>query len=609
MMEEKQREIVREELERVLASPRLAGTPRLAGFLRLVVEMSLDGREEEIKEYLIGTEVYRRGVNFDPKVDSIVRVEAYRLRARLEEYYGGLESPPAVRIELTKGTYVPRFHFQRNDSAAPIAEPLATAPATRRRWLAWAGAGTLGAAGAGGWLYWRGGATQSAAIHLHSSGGEASPAGAFRLRLAHQLGRLLPHVELSAAENIHELRAGDGLHSAVTSYALILCGEATEEGRRFCVAAEAGATATEITTQATLAEHERSGLEAAAGQLARQIASAVRQAGSWDRQISAAARRDYLEVIGAFRRGRDSLLLTSQERETPWPLDEILQGIARLQAVAKAHPRFAAAWAQQAWLCSLASSYDRNLFDRAAEAARRALEIDARVWKAHFNLGYVQFFHQQRFREAAESIGRAMALAPLRLEIVRYYADSLAIAGRAAEAWETLRILLTVIPRHRLARLAAAALAYHRHDFSGMLQLAETTMTLEPGLAAARWQRALAREQLGNWKDAEQDLREVLREHPDDRRSAAALAHLLAAQSRRSEAWRLAESSGLSRSPYLRALIHAGGGETAQALDALRQSLNIRESGVPYFAADPRFAALRETVGGRQLLTEMLGDS
>lgn len=150
MMEEKQREIVREELQRVLASPRLSATPRLAGFLRLVVEMSLDGREEEIKEYLIGTEVYRRGVHFDPKVDSIVRVEAYRLRGRLEEYYAGLESPPAVRIELTKGTYVPRFHFQRNDSAAPIAEPLATAPATRRRWLAWAGAGALGAAGAGG---------------------------------------------------------------------------------------------------------------------------------------------------------------------------------------------------------------------------------------------------------------------------------------------------------------------------------------------------------------------------------------------------------------------------------------------------------------------------
>lgn len=605
-MQERQQLLVREELGRILQTPALSGASRLAAFLRLVVEMALEGRGNEIKEYVIGTEVYQRGESFDPKLDSIVRVEAYRLRSRLERYYGAAGDPPEVRIELPKGSYVPRFHFRTEADSSKSATALPPAPAaTRRRWLAGIGAGAL-AAGAGSWLYWRRIQPEEAVIHLHAAGGEASPAGAFRLKLAHQLGRLLPSVELSAAENIQELRAGDGAHPAAAAYALVLCGEAGGAEGRFCVSAEAGGTATEITSLAALAELDRPGAEAAAGQLAGRIATAVREAGQWDRQISAAARSDYLEVLNTFRHGRDSLLLTTQERDTPWPLDEILQGITTLQSVVKAHPQFAAAWAQQAWLCVLASSYDRTLFDRASAAARRALEADARVWKAHFNLGYVQFFHEQRLRGAAESIGRAMALAPLRLEIVRYYADWLAIAGRAAEAAETMRLLLAVIPRHRLARLASAALAYHRGDFPAVLELAEGTLELEPGLAAARWQRALAREQLGDANGAEQDLRQVLREHPDDRRSAAALAHLLAARARRAEAWQLADSNGLTHSPYLRALIHAGAGETAPALDALRQSLAARESGLPYFSVDPRFAALRGTAGGQQILAEIL---
>lgn len=589
------------------SEPPFSGAPRLAAFLRLVVNMTLEGRGEEIKEYLIGTEVYQRGEGFDPKLDSIVRVEAYRLRARLEQFYA--VGSPEVRIELPKGSYLPRFHFPTGqDFVAPVPDAPPPPNLNRRRWMSGLGAGAFAAA-AGGWLYWRRNRAGAAVIHLHASGGEGSSAGAFRLRLAHRLGPLLPQVELSAADNIRELRAGDGLHPAAAAYALVLCGEDSGLDGRFCVAAEAGATATEITSAAALAAFSRNGIEVAAEQPAARIAAAVREAGQWDRQIPAPARRDDLQVVNAFRRGRDSLLLTTAERDTPWPLDDILQGIAKLQSVVAPHPRFAAAWAQQAWLCVLASSYDRALLDRAAAAARRALEADARVWKAHFNLGYVQFFHEQRFRDAAGSIGRALALAPLRLEVVRYYADWLAIAGRSAEAWQTMQLLLAVIPRHRLVRLAAAALAYHRNDFPAMLRLAEGTLELEPGLAAARWQRGLARQQLGDGAGAEADWRQALREHPDDRRSAAALVHLLAARGRRSEAWQLAEGNGLTRSPYLRALAHAGAGEAAQALDALRQSLAAREAGLPYFTVDPRFAALRDTAGGKQILEQLMQGS
>lgn len=102
-MQERQRQLVRKELGRILGAPALSGAPRMAAFLRLVVGMTLEGRGEEIKEYLIGTEVHQRGEDFNPKVDSIVRVEAHRLRARLDQFYAGGGSP-VVRIELPKGS-------------------------------------------------------------------------------------------------------------------------------------------------------------------------------------------------------------------------------------------------------------------------------------------------------------------------------------------------------------------------------------------------------------------------------------------------------------------------------------------------------------------------
>ena len=78
---------IREELERVLVSPGFCRNERLSGFLRYIVERYLEGRETELKETVIATEVLGRRADYNPKQDAIVRTEAGRLRARLSEYY------------------------------------------------------------------------------------------------------------------------------------------------------------------------------------------------------------------------------------------------------------------------------------------------------------------------------------------------------------------------------------------------------------------------------------------------------------------------------------------------------------------------------------------
>lgn len=109
---------IRAQLERIAASPQFAGSARLARFLRFVVERSLAGEGARLKEYVIGTEVFDRGGDYDPRIDSIVRVEAGRLRTKLEEYYRNGGRDDVVRIGLLKGSYVPQFGQQPEAEAA-----------------------------------------------------------------------------------------------------------------------------------------------------------------------------------------------------------------------------------------------------------------------------------------------------------------------------------------------------------------------------------------------------------------------------------------------------------------------------------------------------------
>jgi serine/threonine-protein kinase len=92
-------------------------------FLGFVVECSLSGRGSELKEYTLGTEVFDRGTSYDPRIDPIVRVEARRLRAKLQRYYETTGARDSFTIELPKGGYVPVIAIR--NSAQPRARTVA----------------------------------------------------------------------------------------------------------------------------------------------------------------------------------------------------------------------------------------------------------------------------------------------------------------------------------------------------------------------------------------------------------------------------------------------------------------------------------------------------
>jgi TolB-like protein len=105
---------VREQLDRVLNSRALAGSEQLKKLLRVTVERSLEGQAESTKEYTLGVEALGRPETYDPKVDPIVRVQARRLRTKLQEYYSGEGASDPLVIEMPKGGYVPAFRSRGN---------------------------------------------------------------------------------------------------------------------------------------------------------------------------------------------------------------------------------------------------------------------------------------------------------------------------------------------------------------------------------------------------------------------------------------------------------------------------------------------------------------
>ena len=100
------------ELDSVLSSGILERAPSLAHLLTYVCSKYFDGAGEQIKEYNIAVEALGRPPDFDQKKDSIVRVEAHKLRKRLREYYESEGADHPVRIEIPPGQYTPRFVFQ-----------------------------------------------------------------------------------------------------------------------------------------------------------------------------------------------------------------------------------------------------------------------------------------------------------------------------------------------------------------------------------------------------------------------------------------------------------------------------------------------------------------
>lgn len=146
-------ELAKSELDSVLRSGLFTHAPSLVKFLSYVCAKSFEGKADQIKEYNIAIEALgRKTPEYDQKKDSIVRVEAHRLRKRLRHYYASEGANHAVQILIPPGQYVPQFltvaepvngreHKAAKEASPPFAGGAITGSGRKSKAvLLWAGA-------------------------------------------------------------------------------------------------------------------------------------------------------------------------------------------------------------------------------------------------------------------------------------------------------------------------------------------------------------------------------------------------------------------------------------------------------------------------------------
>ncbi len=397
---------VAEQLSRIVKSRHFAESHRLKRFLIYVVERSLSGEGDRLKGYTIGLEVFDKPPEFDPQLDTIVRVQAGKLRQRLDLYYAdeGREDP--LRIEIPRGSYAPIFQL------ALEREPLGTTPERP----------PLGPAG------------PSVAVHPfddHSAESDRSYlADGLTEEVANALARFREIAVLApGARSGAEPRQRVG-EEACVDYALQ--GSVRRVGSRVRVSArlvdcESGTTLLsesfdrEVSPE-TLFEIQDEIASHVAAEVAEPHGVIARIDSRWRRAPASIEQESYDAVLEAFAYLR-----------APSPARHLAVR-TRLEAVVAAAPRYAGAWAMLAIvvLDELRGRYnrrpERSPADAAYEAARMAVDCDPLNANAHYALFLAHFFRGEiaAFGEAAE---RALSLNAASPDILADYGACLAIVG------------------------------------------------------------------------------------------------------------------------------------------------------------------------------------
>ena len=399
-------ETTRQQLGRVLASAGFAKNERLSQFLRFVVERHLEGRERELKESVIGNEVFGRKPGFDPKIDGIVRTEAMRLRARLNKYYATEGSTDPLIIELPKGGYRPIIRERRTRGEAWINSAW--------RWrFATAVAGVLVAA-LGARVWWSAGPAAVTVAVLPFENLGRDPA---RDYIADGL----------TDQVISSLAVLDGLTvpSRTSSFALrgrtVGMAEAGSElGADYLVEGSVLQTNDRVRVNAALIR-VRDDSRVWSGRFDRELTDVVTAQEEISQSIVDTlrlklrpGRRRYEENIEPFTlylRGRQMMASFPSQNRTivESALDYYEQAIAKDATFAPAYSGIADVYLAVERNIGVAPTLGPDLLAQAKTAARRALELDPLLSEAHSSMGSIDA-REYAWQEAEHHLRRAIEL-------------------------------------------------------------------------------------------------------------------------------------------------------------------------------------------------------
>lgn len=614
---------MRAELDRVLSSPGFVDAGRLGRFLTFLVENALNGDPVKVKESVLGVEVFERKPGYNPSTDPIVRVEARRLRTRLDEYYASAGKDDPVIIDVPKGAYLPVFREGSGaaatgaDKAAPLV-PKAPAkqgyqPTLGRKFL------MLGLCVAGLILVWTfyfraqkqqqetkppAGQAASLLVLPFTNLSPDKENEYFAEGLTAELTDALTKVEglrvvtYSSAEPVQDVKEAARRYHAEA----VLEGSVRKSGDRLRITAQLIDSTTGFHLWSQTYERELKDVFAIQEEIARALVNSMRVQLRIDpnRQLATPRTRN-VEAYNLYLRGRFHFL-------TPHSAEDLQKGIGYFEQAIQADPGFAGAYAALSNSYAILGYY-RGLpgleaWHKAREAAHKALEIDGSLAEAHSALASAAAFGDWDWALSEREFKRALELNPGSADTHNFYAIAyLTPTGHLDAARNESRMGVDLDPLAFFPNYGAAWILLCSHQFDNAAEQYRKAIDLNASVSDAWWDLGMAYALAGKPQQALEQFQHGGRMREGNGWQPGIIE--LALLGRMDEARR--KAAGLKKAPESMrpidcARAFALTGDKDAAFAALENAYQEHEPQIIWLKVDPRF----DNLHGDRRFAEML---
>lgn len=516
-------------LQKILGSVFFFRSARIIRLLRFIVERTLAGATDDLKEYVIGIEVFDRDVTFDPRLDPIVRVEVRRLRSKLREYYDLHAHDDRLRIEIPPGGYTAKFHI--SGDGGPPAEVLGIWPSSGHA-LAVLPLVSLSMDPED--EFFADGLTDDV-VHLLVNCGNvhvAAGTSAFQfkgkvvdarvigaqLNVGYILEGSIRRENSTVRVSVHLINARSGFRTWSQVYQQNLLGILATQKKI------AGAIAADLTLQLSEAKCEHA---------ARSLPQS-----------------NLNSLYPMYMAGRSQLNARTE--------NGIKQSIQYFDQIIGRDPIFALAHAGLAEAYSLGARYHffppQESWNRARNAAVAALRIDDSLAEAHTALAFVDLHQRRDCWSADRGFSRAIALNPNYATARQWYAWCLAAAGCHELAISNIKHALDMDPVSANANADLALALYFARQYDDSINQCRRAAALAPNFYRPYQLAGLAYLQKGNYEAAMEQFQLAIDLSGGDHKSFVLLAHAFAAMGKADDARTLLNVLIERRSSYVPAI-------------------------------------------------------
>lgn len=436
---------IREHVDRIVAHDLFDQSERQSRFLSFIVDEELAGRGELVNQYAIAIDVFDRDASFDSQLDSIVRVEARRLRSKLAEYYAGAGRHDSIKLAVPKGGYRVRVDVSNlGDSDTELASTAGLTP-TAAPFPRAASIPVVAVLPFDNFSndpeqdYFCDGISEDIITDLSKLAG---------LRV---ISRHSTFVYRGRARNVREL--GEELGAQ-----FVLEGSVRKSNGRLRISAQLIEASSDRHLWAERYDRNLSDVFAIQDDVSQQIVAALRV------QLTS-LERGRLGHSGTRDHEAHDLFLRAQEQFYHYTAEGIEGAEGLLSMSIERDPGYAEAFAWRARvlvmkLISGISESRENTMEPAVESARRAVELDPQLAIAHAMVGWTAMFNGNG-REAVSAAALAVELAPGAARVLSWYSLTLTSTGRGAEALEAIERALRLDPHYTATDLMALGLAHY----------------------------------------------------------------------------------------------------------------------------------------------------